>query len=95
MCSANVSWPVNGDASVSYYGTKAKTFLSDVRQPEVAPLMLGYLTGLRFSISSGIRFQILLQWNLDSGFLELNSGFQSHARFRIPKEEKITLIPES
>ena len=38
------------------------------------------------------RFRIPSQWSLDSGFLELNSGFQSPG-FRTPNE-KVSGIPE-
>ena len=38
------------------------------------------------------RFRIPSQWSLDSGFLELNSGFQSPG-FRTPNE-KVSEIPE-
>ena len=47
--------------------------------------------GLGFWIPSR-GFRITCQWNLDSGFLELNSGFQSPG-VQIP-EAKTSRIPE-
>ena len=52
---------------------------------------LGFWTSCRGFQIPGTEFRILCQWNLDSGFLELYSGFQSPG-FRIP-QTKFSRIP--